>query len=382
MEMKWSLKLGRIAGIKVSVHWTFMILLVWIFILHYRLEQDMMQGILGVVFILALFLCVTLHEFGHALTAKRYDINTKSITLLPIGGLARLEKFPEKPMQELLVAIAGPLVNLVIGVFILLVLLAFNSFPSFSEPMNLMNFSGVGFWYNLLFANMILAIFNLIPAFPMDGGRILRALLLFKFERGKATKIAAGIGQFLAIGFVFLGLYANIFLVFIGIFIYLGAGAEAEMEMTKTSLTGYKVKDILMKQFARLSPRDNLGKAVELLLDGQAHDFVIVEEGKVLGILSRNDLIKGLSEKGNSSPVTDAMQTDFLSLDPEMPLQEVYQQILEQSISVAPVVQNGELLGIIDKENIYEFILVNEAMGKKMDMKELRREYEIPEKLS
>ena len=382
MEMKWSLNLGRIAGIKVSVHWTFLILLVWIFILHYRVEQDMSQGILGVIFILALFLCVTMHEFGHALTAKRFDIDTKSITLLPIGGLARLEKFPEKPMQELLVAIAGPLVNLGIGIFIILGLAAFNSIPDFSEPLNLMNFSGVGFWYNLLFANMILAIFNLIPAFPMDGGRILRALLLFKFERGKATKIAAGIGQFLAIGFVFLGLYANIFLVFIGIFIYLGAGAEAEMEMTKTSLTGYKVKDILMKQFTRLSPQDDLGKAVKLLLDGQAHDFIIVEEGKVLGILSRTDLVKGLSEKGNSSPVTEAMQTDFLSLDPEMPLQEVYQQILVQRVSVAPVVQNGELLGIIDKENIYEFILVNEAMGKQLDIQELKSRYEIPEKLS
>ncbi|WP_081212015.1 site-2 protease family protein [Salegentibacter sediminis] len=382
MVMKWSLNLGRIAGIKVSVHWTFLILLVWIFILHYRTEQNLMQGLLGVVFILALFLCVTLHEFGHALTAKRFGINTKSISLLPIGGLARLEKFPEKPMQELLVAIAGPLVNLVIGVFILLALLAINSFPSFSEPLDLMTLSGVGFWYNLLFANMVLAIFNLIPAFPMDGGRILRALLLFKFERGKATKIAAGIGQVLAIGFVFLGLYANIFLVFIGIFIYLGAGAEAEMEMTKTSLTGYKVKDILMKQFASLSSQDNLGKAVELLLDGQAHDFVIVEDGKVLGILSRNDLIKGLSEKGNSTLVTEAMQTDFLILDPGMPLQEVYQQILVQKVSVAPVVQNGELLGIIDKENIYEFILVNEAIGKQLDMKELKARYEIPEKFS
>ncbi|MGY5850032.1 site-2 protease family protein [Salegentibacter sp. F14] len=380
--MKWSLNLGRIAGIKVSVHWTFMILLVWIFILHYRLEQDMVQGLLGVVFILALFLCVTLHEFGHALTAKRFDIDTKSITLLPIGGLARLEKFPEKPMQELLVAIAGPLVNLVISILIFLALWAFNAVPVFSDALDLMNFRGVGFWYNLLFANMILAVFNLIPAFPMDGGRILRALLLFKFERGKATKIAAGIGQFLAIGFVFLGLYANIFLVFIGIFIYLGAGAEAEMEMTKTSLTGYKVNDILMKQFAQLSPLDTLDKAVKLLLDGQAHDFLIVEGHKVLGILSRNDLIKGLSEKGNSSSVRDAMQTDFIILDPEMPLQEVYQQILTQRISVAPVVQNGELLGIIDKENIYEFILVKEAMGKQLDIEELKAKYEVPERLS
>ncbi|HSP13009.1 MAG TPA: site-2 protease family protein [Salegentibacter sp.] len=380
--MKWSLNLGRIAGIKVSVHWTFMILLIWIFILHYQLQQDTFQALMGVVFILALFVCVTLHEFGHALTAKSYGINTKSITLLPIGGLARLEKFPEKPVQELWVAIAGPLVNLAIVVVIFLFLLVFNSLPSFSEPIDLMNFTGVGFWYNLLFANMVLAIFNLIPAFPMDGGRVLRALLLFKFERGKATKIAAAIGQFLAIGFVFLGFYSNIFLVFIGIFIYLGAGAEAEMEMTKSSLTGYKVKDILMKQFPRLNPEDTLEKAVELLLDGQAHDFVIVENEKVLGILSRNDLVKGLSEKGNKSPVTDAMQTEFLSLDPEMPLQEIYQQILVQSISVAPVVHNGELLGIIDKENIYEFIMVKEAMGKQLDMNELKRKYKIPEKLS
>lgn len=382
MEMKWSLNLGRIAGIKVSVHWTFMILLIWIFILHYRLQQDTFLALMGVVFILALFVCVTLHEFGHALAAKQFGINTKSITLLPIGGLARLEKFPEKPAQELWVALAGPLVNLVIVVLIFLALLVFNQIPSFSEPIDLMNFSGVGFWYNLLFANMVLAIFNLIPAFPMDGGRVLRALLLFKFERGKATKIAAGIGQLLAIGFVFLGLYANIFLVFIGIFIYLGAGAEAEMEMTKTSLTGYTVKDILMKQFPRLDPQDNLEKAVELLLDGQAHDFVITENNKVLGILSRNDLIKGLSEKGNEALVTEAMQTEFLVLTPDKPLQEIYQQLLTQSISVAPVVQNGELLGIIDKENIYEFIMVKEAVGKQMDIHELRAKYEIPEKLS
>jgi len=361
--MKGSLALGRIAGIRLSVHWTFILILIYAFSIYYQRAQDPLEGLMGVLFILALFICVVLHELGHALTAKSFNIMTKSITLLPIGGIARLEKFPEKPKEELLVVVAGPLVNVVIAFLIYLLLYATNNLPSFTEePENLVELTGAVFLFNLLVANVVLAVFNFIPAFPMDGGRILRALLSFKFSREKATRIAAGIGQFIAILFFFVGFYFNIWLVLIGVFIFLGAGAEAEFEISKTALSGHKVRDVLMKKFIVLLPEDTLEKAVQYLLDGQAQEFVVAKNEKVLGILSRDELIKGLSADGNKSKVSDAMRKDYLTLDPDMPLQEVYQKIMQTKCPVAPVMENGKFIGIVDKENIDEFIMVKRAM--------------------
>lgn len=362
--MKGALYLGRIAGIRLSVHWTFIFILMYVFIIYYQMEQNPLQGLMGVLLILALFACVILHELGHALTAKRFNIMTKSITILPIGGLARLEKFPEKPKEELLIVLAGPLVNVGIAILIYLGLYATDNMPSFTEnPEGMVKLTGAIFWFNLLIANVVLAVFNFIPAFPMDGGRILRALLSFKLDREKATKIAAGIGQFIAVLFFFAGFYVSIWLVFIGIFIFFSAGAEAEFEISKTALTGHKVKDVLMKKFIVLLPEDTLEKAVHYLLDGQAQEFVVAENNKVLGILTRDELIKGLSENGNTSKVFTVMRKDFLTLNPEMSLRDVYQKILLTKCPVAPVMENGKFIGIVDKENINEFILVKKATG-------------------
>jgi Zn-dependent protease/predicted transcriptional regulator len=360
--MKWSLNLGRIAGIRLSVHWTFMILIAWVFITYYRLEQDMNQGLMGVVFVLSLFVCVILHELGHALTAKRYNIQTKSITLLPIGGLAQLEKMPENPRQELWVAIAGPLVNVVIAAIIYLGLSLTGTLPDLSATEEVMTLQEIGFWFQLFLANTILVIFNLIPAFPMDGGRVLRALLAFRMDRAKATRIAAGVGQVLAIAFVFLGFYGNIWLVFIGVFIYLGASAEANFETTKSALTGYTVKDVLMKKFTTLHPDEPLEKAVKILLDGQEQDFVVTDEDKLLGILSKKELIKGLSDFGNSAPVSSVMQKEYLTLHPEMTLQEVFQLMMLKNCHAAPVIEHNEFIGMVDRENIYELLMVKEAL--------------------
>lgn len=363
MKLKGSLNLGKVAGIKLYVHWTFLILIVWIFLIYYRIDNDINQGLIGVLFILALFVCVVLHELGHALTAKRYKIITKSITLLPIGGLANLEKMPENPKEELLIAIAGPLVNVAIALVLYLVLVTTNSIPDLAaiqqENGELPQFN---FWFQLFIINVLLVVFNLIPAFPMDGGRMLRAALSFKLSRGRATTIAAGIGQFFALVFVLLGLYANIWLIFIGIFIFLGAGAEAAFESAKSALTGYKVKDAMMKKYTLLSAEDTLEKAVKLLLDGQEQDFVVAKNDNVKGILTRNELIKGLSAYGNASPVSQVMRTDFLTLHPNMPLQEVYQKLITNKYAVAPVVEHGELVGIVNKENIDELIAVKEAL--------------------
>lgn len=361
MKMKWSLHLGKIAGIKLSVHWTFIILIGWIFFAHYRMGHDTQQALMGVVFILGLFMCVTLHELGHALTAKRFNIVTRSITLLPIGGLAQMEKMPEKPAQELWVAIAGPLVNVVIAIVLYVYLSATNNIPPLIN-MEHMQLEGSAFWFNLLLANVVLAIFNLIPAFPMDGGRVLRAILAFKFDRAKATRIAAGIGQFLAILFVFFGFFSNIWLVFIGVFIYLGAGAEVTFEATKSILTGHTARDVLMKQYTRLQPQETLEKVVQLLLDGQEQEFVVTENNQVTGVLTRKELIAGLAEYGKQSPIANVMRKDFLTLTPDMPLQEVYQKLIANGCSVAPVMDTGQLAGIVDKENINELIMVKEAL--------------------
>lgn len=359
--MKWSLNLGKVAGIKLTVHWTFIILIGWVFFMHYRMGHDMQQALIGVVFILALFVCVTLHELGHALTAKRFNIITQSITLLPIGGLAKMEKMPEKPIQELWVAIAGPLVNVVIAILLYVYLTISNSIPPLIDIEH-MQLQGTGFWFNLLIANVILALFNLIPAFPMDGGRVLRAILAFKLDRGKATKIAATIGQLLAISFVFFGFFSNIWLVFIGIFIYLGAGAEATFEATKSILTGHSVKDVLMKQFTLLQPQETLENVVEILLNGQEQEFIITDNGQVIGILTRKELIAGLAEYGKKSHIARVMRKDFLTLTSDMPLQEVYQKLMASGCSVAPVLDQGKLIGMVDRENINELIMVKDAL--------------------
>lgn len=189
----WSLRLGRFFGIDVFVHWTFSILLVWIFLMHISGGHGAAGGIAGVFFVLALFACVVLHEFGHALTAARFGIKTKDITLYPIGGIASLEGMPEKPSEELLVGLAGPLVNLGIALVIWVYLSATGQLPGLAAVAGSDDMASVPFLWNLLFANVVLAVFNLIPAFPMDGGRVLRSLLSFMMDKSNATRAAAAL---------------------------------------------------------------------------------------------------------------------------------------------------------------------------------------------
>lgn len=365
---RWSLYIGSYAGIKVFIHWTFWIITGWIFLMHYNMGHGVNEGLWGVLFIFVLFGCIVLHEFGHALTAKRYKIQTRDITIYPIGGIASLEAMPERPRQELAVALAGPAVNVVIATTLFIYLQYTNKMPDLSvlqaqDGKHMLEFS---FGFNLFAANVLLAVFNLIPAFPMDGGRVLRALLAFTMGRSKATRIAATVGQLLAIVFVFFGFFYNFWLVFIGLFIYLGAGSEAAYESTKSALAGYTAKDVLMKQFTHLPPEETLEKVIQLLLNGQEKEFVITDNDKVLGILTRTELIRGLSEYGKAASVAEVMRKDCIILRPDVPLQQVYQKLMAHGCAVAPVVDNGRLLGIVDRENIDEFLLIETAL-KKMD---------------
>ncbi len=361
--MTWSLKIARLAGINVYLHWTFLILLAWIFIASVNAGQGLAEALTGVGFILALFACIVLHEFGHALTARRYGIQTQRITLLPIGGLAMLEKMPENPRHELAVALAGPAVNIVIALLLLVYLaLTGQELPTNQlEDPSQISFARY-FIPNLLIVNVLLFAFNLIPAFPMDGGRVLRALLSMRYDRATATNIAAKIGQFLAIGFVFFGFMYDFWLIFIGLFIYLGASGEASYETQRSLLSRLTVGDVLMHQYTPLHAWETIGRAVDILLDGHEKEFIVTEDNHIIGTISRDEIIKGLQMLGKDERIKRIVNQDWIRLTAEMELNEAYEQMSRKKISICPVYNEyGELIGVLNQENILEAIMVESA---------------------
>lgn len=360
----WSLRAGKFFGIDIFIHWTFWILIIWIFLMHFQAGHGWMRGAWGALFILAVFACVVLHEFGHALVARRFGVPTRNITLYPIGGIASLEAMPEKPAQELLVGLAGPAVNLVIAVVLWFYLRLSGQSFDLSAMGGAHDMVEIPFFWNLFLANTVLAVFNLIPAFPMDGGRVLRGLLSLFTDRTKATRIAAGLGQFLAIFFVFLGFFYNFWLVFIGLFIFLGAGGESAYEQTRAALAGLKVKDALMRSFTLLKPDDSLGRAVEALLNSQETEFVVADGGEPIGLLTRTEIIKGLSERGKEGSIAEFMNRSFSVVSSETRLQDFLGQVLEKGQSVALVMDADELQGLIDRENLEERLLIQEALKR------------------
>jgi Zn-dependent protease len=250
--MKWALSLGRIAGIPVYVHATFALLLGWIAFLHWTSSGSLSAVASGLLFIVALFGCVLLHELGHALAARRYGIRTRDITLLPIGGLARLERMPDRPVQELWVALAGPAVNVAIAAVLFLWLVGTRTLV----PLESLSVVGGPFVERLLVVNLFLAVFNLIPAFPMDGGRVLRALLAMRIDYVRATRIAATVGQGVALLFGFVGLFANPFLILIALFVWSGASQESAMVQARSALGGVPVESAMITDFRTLHPSD------------------------------------------------------------------------------------------------------------------------------
>ncbi len=363
--MNNALKIGNVKGIKIQIHWSFWIIVVWIMLSYYLQNHRVGDALLGGVFVLALFGCVTLHELGHALTALRYGIKTKSITLLPIGGLANLEKIPEKPKQEFIIAIAGPLVNIVI-VFILFALLkGLDMYPTKEELQAFLqsnrHFTVQMFLFNLMAANMILALFNFIPAFPMDGGRMLRALLAMKMDRVQATKIASSIGKTLAIVFIFLGFFYDFWLVFIGLFVYLGAGAEAIQEQNKAAFGKAKVKDAMMSEFPQFAESEPLANVVQHLLNTQDKEFLIFDINftQVKGVLTQSEILKGIQLYGQDIPVSQVMNKNIIILHEDDDLNQAYLKLLTAGLTAAPVVNNeGKVVGMIDSDNIKEFMIV------------------------
>jgi len=356
--MKWSWKIARFADIDVNIHLTFFILIVWIALSYWQVEGTLEAVVYGVGFVLALFICVVLHEFGHALTARRYGISTKNITLLPIGGVASLEGMPEDPKQEIAVALAGPAVNLVIAAGIWLWLTATQSML----PLEELSLSGEGFLQKLLLINIVLAVFNLLPAFPMDGGRVLRAALAMNMDHNRATQVAARVGQGLALWLGFIGLLYNPFLVIIALFVWIGAAAEASMEQVKSTLSGLAVGRAMLSDFQVLSPNDPLSRAIELTLAGSQTEFPVVKNGAMVGVLDQANLLSGLQQQGETSQVQEYMQKDVQSADINEPLEAVLKRLQNSKCRLLSVIQDNQLAGIINLDNIMELINIQSAL--------------------
>ena len=360
--MRWSFHLARIAGIDVKVHATFFLLLAWIGWLHHR-AGGAPAAIDGVLFVCLIFLCVLLHEFGHAIAARRYGIRTPDITLLPIGGIARLERMPEKPSEEIVVAVAGPAVNLVIAAALWIFIGLTSRFP---DP-NLVQATGISLPARLFVVNIWLVIFNAIPAFPMDGGRVLRALLALRMHHGRATAIAATIGQGIAFLFFMFGLVVgNPMLLLIAVFVYFGAANEAAFAQIKSVTSGLRVSAAMVTQFRSLPLDATLNEAVEALLRTSQHEFPIVDElGAVRGILTRDDLIAALRKSGPDAPVAEVMRIDVPSVHHSMLFDRAFATMQECNCPALPVLDNnGRLIGLFTPENVGEMMLVQSALGR------------------
>ncbi len=360
--MSWSIKLFRIKGIDVKVHLTFVLILIWAAFRWSDSTGAGAQGALfGVVVTLLLFASVILHELGHSFQALKYGVRVRGITLLPLGGVAQMEEIPEKPGQELRIATAGPLVNLalaalLIGIGVLL------SFRAVVTPSELIQSLGQANWEGMLayltMTNVLLGLFNLIPAFPMDGGRVLRALLALKLDYVKATAIAAAVGQGLAL---LLGLWGftsgNFSLVLIAAFVWMGAGEESKLVAVKSVLNDATVRLAMTRHPRTLSPADTLARAADLTLSSAQSDFLVVDpaSGELVGLLTQTDLLKGLRAHGAEAAVSRAMQTRFATVSPEDPLFSVQQQMAKTRVQALPVAEgNGRVAGLLTAEDVNE----------------------------
>lgn len=357
--MKWQWKLGRFAGIDVFVHATFLLLIAWVGYSHWLQNRSWGEVAGGILFILALFLCVVLHEYGHALTARRFGVKTRDITLYPIGGVARLERMPDNPIEELWVALMGPAVNVVIAALLFVYLVVTGGLV----PLTDLTVASGSFAARLLTLNLTLALFNLIPAFPMDGGRVLRAALAMRMDYVRATQIAASVGQGVALLFGLIGLFSNPFLVFIALFVWIGASQESNMTRVKDSLGGIPVERAMLTNYQTLDERDTLARAVELLLSASQRDFPVVDaEGRLIGILERDAFISALSREGQSAPVTAVMSRSLPEIDSHDMVETALQRLQESGAKTLPVTHAGRFLGLITSENITEFLMVRSAL--------------------
>lgn len=353
--MRWSINLGSIAGTSVRIHLTFVLFLLWIGVSQYRLEGAAAAWD-TLAFISLLFFCVVLHEFGHILMARRFGIKTSDVTLFPIGGIANMERIPEKPSQELLVAIAGPAVNLVIAAGLLVTL----GSTITADDLAQLDIAGSSLVMRLAAANLILMGFNLIPAFPMDGGRVLRALLAMRMSYTDATRTAATIGQGFAFILGFLGFISNPVLIFIAIFIYIAAGAEADAVSIRDVARDLTVEDAMITSIVAIPENARIGDAVEHLLNTAMTDFPVVDRsGRPSGIVTRGAIVAALKEHGETFPVIDMMRAADAVIREKHNLSKAL-DLFGTTLSPVLIVTNdvGEVTGLLSRAAINDVAMI------------------------
>lgn len=356
---KNSLSLGKISGIPIYVHWSFIAIVAYAIYSGYSNGFGAWGTVWYLLLVLSVFGCVLLHELGHSLSARRYGIGTEDITLLPIGGLARLEYMPRKPVQELVIALMGPAVNVVIAAVLLGIYLLF--LGSFDDMVFPGNFDVIPFVTGLIIINVLLVVFNMIPAFPMDGGRVLRALLSFKLSYVKATKIASIIGKMAAIGFIAFAFYReggpDIMLMGVGAFVFFSANMENRMVSMEDALEGHTVAELIRDRFTVFQTTDSVGSILNTLNTGLETDFLVLADEKVEGIVTQGILKKHLKTNPEKT-LGEVMRTDIFATDPEEPLADALMTVRDNRQPIIPVFDKtaGLLLGVIDQRTIYNFI--------------------------
>jgi len=357
--MRWSFTILRVAGTDLRLHVTFLLLLAWVGIAEFA-TGGTETAFRGVVFILLIFASVVLHEFGHVFAARRFGIPTPEIILLPIGGISRLKRIPDDPKQELAVALAGPAVTAGI------VLVLFLAGGTLAAPAveGRPGAPGGDLLSRLLFVNLLLLFFNLLPAFPMDGGRVLRSFLAMRMSYVRATTIAARVGQGMAFFFGFVGLFFNPLLIFIALLVYLGATQEAASTQVKYMVETIPLSAAMVTEFRTLEPGATLGEAADLLLHTGQHEFPVVDgDGPVRGILTRNDLIAALRREGTEGRVEGAMRTQIPSVSRRVSFAEAFRVMQDCRCPALPVMdEDGRLVGLITPENVGEMMMVYGAL--------------------
>lgn len=358
--MKWSWYVGRVAGIDLRVHATFLILLAYAAYRSYLPRSSWLDAVGAMVFMVLFFGVVVLHELGHCLTARRYGIATFDITLLPIGGVARLERLPDHPRQELVIALAGPAVNVVLGLALYAVLRT----PHPGGWVGGMRLVGGDLLVNLFYANALMAGFNLLPAFPMDGGRVLRALLAWRGDYARATERAATLGQALAWACGSVALFKqNWWLLMIAVFVVLGAEAEADFVRTRALLAPGRVGDLMIREFRCLAPQEPLSRAAAWAAAGFQQDFPVVDQGQVVGVLTRRRLVAGLAAGQGQAPVREHLERDFRTAFVWESAAEAFQRLQECDCPVLPVLEEGRLVGLLTAEQLGQAALLRQFFG-------------------
>ena len=362
--MKWSFKIASVAGIPIRVHATFMLLL--LFVAWSHAGQGGPGVAQGVLFILLIFACVVAHELGHSLVGQRFGYRVRDITLLPIGGVASFERMPTDPRQELLIAAAGPLVNVVLAAALYGILAVSGGF----QPIDEVGVTEGSLLERLLMVNVFLAAFNLLPAFPMDGGRMLRAILARRMDHALATQTAARIGQAMALAFGLFGLMYNPFLLFIALFVYIGAEQEAAAATMRSLFEGLTVRAAMVTRFSTLRADEPVSRALTLLIESEQHDFPVVgSDGTVLGVLTRKLLLGALAQGQEARPVGEVVRAAHdgaapVVLTPQMGLDDGVERVRNGGLASVPVVDAGAVVGILTLENLAELAMIHNARAR------------------